>query len=148
MPGAIYLPTPPRFRGLRGGEIPDHDIGMESRSETAEASRLPPLQRSTLQRYARELRERFGSRLLAVRAFGSYARGEANEASDFDVFVLIDRLTAAATREAIHIATGIEADHHYRLRLSPLVLDRALHDEWRRQERRLVLDIEREGIPA
>lgn len=54
------------------------------------------------------LRERFGDRLLYVGLQGSYLRGEADENSDIDIMVVIQKITVAdlaAYREAI---SGLE----------------------------------------
>ncbi len=69
---------------------------------------------------------------------------EAPEESDVDVFVSIEQLTAADKRAAIDLAAdlGLALD----LRLSALVMDVALYQKWLRQERRLALEIAREGI--
>ena len=50
---------------------------------------------SYLEAVGRALRERFGDRLLYLGLQGSYARGEAGEESDIDLFVLLDRVEAA-----------------------------------------------------
>ena len=51
------------------------------------------------------LRRRFGRRLRRVTLFGSRARGEAAPDSDYDLLVVLDRVTAA-DREAV---VGLEA---------------------------------------
>ena len=88
--------------------------------------------------------KRFGSDLLEVRLFGSYARGEANEDSDLDVFVL---LRAAGWRErkaVLDVAGDLFVESG--LLIAPTIFDAARYEEWRRQERPLVMDIEREGV--
>jgi len=94
--------------------------------------------------YADRLRAIFGERLYAVRLFGSYARGEANEDSDVDVLVLIDGLT---DREigvvAGEVATIIMATA---LPLAPLPMSVERYEELRRRERALAREIDAEGI--
>ena len=107
---------------------------------------LPKLARQALERYAHALRDHFGARVSDVRIFGSYARGEAHEASDLDIFVAVQNLTAADKRQAIDLGTdvGFELDLH----LSPLVMDQALYAQWLRQERSLAVGIAIEGISS
>lgn len=89
---------------------------------------------------------RFGTELLEMRLFGSWARGEAHEDSDVDVFVLLRTLTDDQWRDVVNeaAAVGLQLD----LTVSPTIFDLARFQAWRRQERGLVMDIERQGIPV
>jgi predicted nucleotidyltransferase len=100
---------------------------------------------TVLAEFRDELRRRFGADLLDVRLFGSYARGEADEDSDLDVFVLLREVSWATRREVLDLAGDLFARHG--LLVSPTVFDAARYDAWRLQERPLVMDVEREGIP-
>jgi predicted nucleotidyltransferase len=53
---------------------------------------MPPHLRPVLVELRSRLAALFGPRLLDLQLFGSYARGEATEDSDVDVFVLISEL--------------------------------------------------------
>jgi len=103
------------------------------------------LARTAASRFAQELRGRFGEAVIDVRLFGSFARGEAGEESDVDVAVVLERADWTTRRDVIDLATdiGLPLD----LRISPTVFDRETYALWRAQERPLVADIEREGIP-
>jgi uncharacterized protein len=105
----------------------------------------PSLVRSVAARFALELRRRYGDAVLDVRLFGSFARGGADEASDVDVAVVLESVDWETRRDVIDLATDTGLPHQ--LLLSPTVFDRETYETWRRQERALVLDIEREGIP-
>jgi predicted nucleotidyltransferase len=91
------------------------------------------------------LRERFGERVVDVRLFGSYARGEADEDSDIDLLVLIAELTNSDKIEAIELCSEVSLQTG--LNLSPLVMSPPELDRLRMLEARLALDIDREGIP-
>jgi predicted nucleotidyltransferase len=91
------------------------------------------------------LRRRFGADLLAARLFGSYARGEAHEDSDVDVFVLLRTSSWADRKDVLDLAGDLFAEHG--LLVSPTVFDLPRFEAWRQQERPLVMDIEREGLP-
>lgn len=95
-------------------------------------------------RFAEELRRRFGDGVLDVRLFGSFARGEAYEESDVDVAVVLERADRRTRGEVIDIATDIGLP--LELNLSPTIFDRETYERWRRQERPLVMDIERDGV--
>ncbi len=112
------------------------------------ASPLTPLAAALLEAYARGIRERLGSRVVEVRAFGSYARGDATEDSDLDILVLIDGMTAQDRWEAIHLASGLTVEHGFALDVSAHPLDAETFRKWLSQERRFALDARREGIPA
>ena len=92
----------------------------------------------------RRLEAAFGPALLDVRLFGSHARGEANEESDVDVFVLLGTASWNDRRRVLDIAADLSLQTD--LLVSPTVFDNVRFEEWRRQERALVMDIEREGI--
>jgi uncharacterized protein len=91
------------------------------------------------------LMSRFGADLMDLRLFGSHARGEANEESDVDVFVLLRTAEWSDRRAVLDIAGDLFAETG--LLISPTVFDATRYEEWRRQERPLVMDIERDGIP-
>lgn len=105
----------------------------------------PSLVRSVAAQFALELRRRYGDAVLDVRLFGSFARGGADEASDVDVAVVLESVDWETRRDVIDLATDTGLPHQ--LLLSPTVFDRETYETWRRQERALVLDIEREGVP-
>jgi predicted nucleotidyltransferase len=112
-----------------------------------ERSALPAMVVEALERFRRDLRERFGARLELVRLFGSHARGDAWEESDVDVLVLIDGVTQEERDEVIALAwrAGDIAPDSW-LVLSPLVRTPGQFEELRRAERRIARDIDREGI--
>ena len=113
--------------------------------ETVEQLRLPPLVRENLDAFVTGLRARFGSRLVSVRLFGSYARGEAHEESDVDCLVLLDRVDLADDRAV----TDLSGDLTWQIGgvvISPLIMSVDRFDAWKASERRTPLEIEREGI--
>ena len=108
--------------------------------------RLPPAVRQTLDAFLTGLRGRFGSRLVTVRLFGSYARGEAHEDSDVDCLVLLDRVELEDDRAI----TDLAGDLTWQIGgvvISPLIMSEDRFNAWKARERRTPLEIEREGIP-
>ena len=101
--------------------------------------------RRAARRFADTLPERYGDGLVDVRMFGSCARGEMREDSDVDVAVVLERVDWRTKCDVIDLSTDLGLEHD--MLLSPSVLDRATFDRWRTQERPLVMDIERDGLP-
>jgi uncharacterized protein len=107
--------------------------------------RLPHALRLALSEYAERLRGVFGERVVELRLFGSYARGEAHEDSDVDVLVVIDGLTdleigmAAGEAAPVIQKTG--------LLLAPLPMSSERLATLRQQGRALAGALDREGIP-
>ena len=103
-----------------------------------------PNENKALELFAQKIRKIFGKRLMGLRIFGSRSRDKGWEESDIDLMVLIDGLTWEEKRCVWDEATNINIQ--YDLLLSPFVLRpeefKKLHD----RERRIALDIEREGI--
>lgn len=107
---------------------------------------LAPATKAAVAEFSARVRSVFGPRLVRLVLFGSQARGAATEDSDVDVLVVIDQLTSVDGQEIDAIVGDIltRAD----VLLSPLVLSSARFDELRARERRLVAEIDREGIPV
>ncbi len=97
-----------------------------------------------LHRFRDAVAKRFGERLVEVRLFGSQARATAICESDVDILVLLKQLTWEDKREILNLAGDLFAETN--LLLSPTVMDHAQFQDWRKQERALVMSIEREGI--
>jgi predicted nucleotidyltransferase len=77
--------------------------------------------------------------------FGSRARGDYSEESDVDVAILVRGLTREMKRRILDKVAEIELE--YLLPISALVFSQDEFDHLKQKERRIALDIEREGIP-
>jgi predicted nucleotidyltransferase len=99
-----------------------------------------------LARFRAWLEDHFGSRVQEFAVFGSRARGDAHEESDVDVLVVIDGFDVAergALCEAAYDA-GLDGDEY--VSLAPLVVSTAQAADMRRRERRIFVEIDREGV--
>ena len=105
---------------------------------------LPPLVGSVARRYRQALEATFSGRVRAVRVFGSMARGDANEDSDVDILVILERASFADRGRAIDLATELGlADG---LAISPIVLTPEEWEDLVRRERALPEEVERDGV--
>jgi predicted nucleotidyltransferase len=107
---------------------------------------LPEAIDRALRRYRHELDRRLPGKLRRLTVFGSMARGQAHEASDVDVLVLLDEPTFAERRDALDLAGSIGLEHD--LVLAPVVLSLREWSELERRERALPREIARDGVDA
>jgi predicted nucleotidyltransferase len=107
--------------------------------------RLPAAARETVDAFVAGLVARFGARLVEVRLFGSYARGEAHEDSDIDCLVLLESVEPGDERAAANLAGDLTWQIGGMV-VSPLVMSPSAFAAWKARERRTALEIEREGI--
>jgi predicted nucleotidyltransferase len=77
--------------------------------------------------------------------FGSRARGDYSEESDVDVAILVRGLTREMKHRILDRVAEIELE--YLLPMSVLILSEDEFVHLKRRERRIALDIEKEGIP-
>ncbi len=106
---------------------------------------LAPSVSAAVAEFSARVRHTFGSRLAYLVLFGSHARGDAGEGSDVDVLVVLDDLSAADGREIDAMVGDILTRED--VLVSPLVLSARRFNELRARERRLVAEIDRDGIP-
>ena len=64
-----------------------------------------------------------------------------------DVAVVLQRADWQVRRDVIDLATDIGLEHDLDFEISPIVFERQTYEHWRAQERPLIMDIERDGIP-
>jgi predicted nucleotidyltransferase len=77
--------------------------------------------------------------------FGSRARGDHDSESDVDIAIIVPGLTRDLKNEILDKIADIELK--YLSPLSTLVISEDDFDFLKKRERRIALDIEREGIP-
>lgn len=99
----------------------------------------------TLRHLKESLENLLGDRLLKIMLFGSMARGDDDDDSDIDVAIIIRKLTRELKHQVLDRVAEVELKHL--MPLSVLVLSEDEFNRLRKRERRIVLDIEREGIP-
>jgi hypothetical protein len=106
---------------------------------------LTPAEQGALEGFVRDVRAAFGERLERLVLFGSRARGEGDEESDLDVLVLL----RGATREDQLRIYDLAYDRYAEagVDISPLVRTPEDFARLRAQERRIALEVEREGVP-
>jgi hypothetical protein len=105
--------------------------------------RFPPSVEQALASYRTRMGEAFGPRLRRLVVFGSMARGEARWDSDVDVLVVLDTVDRQDAITAAELAADELTERS--VLLSPTVLSEDRLETLRRQERRLALDIARDG---
>lgn len=101
-----------------------------------------PAVQTILDEFRRRLLEHFGSRLVGLTLFGSYARGEAGPDSDIDVAVVLDRVDNHDER-IWPMQLSAEFDGPV---LMPIVLSQAELEFLRVREDMLAENLDREGI--
>ena len=111
---------------------------------------MPPLHLSdrdagALEEFARQVRACLGANLVALKLFGSKARGDAEPDSDLDVLVLVVGRRLEAEDAVLDIAFDVNLVHD--VYISPRVIERAVldHPVWRITP--FVQALEREGVP-
>ena len=92
--------------------------------------------------YARRLKERLGDRLVSVTLYGSRARGDAREGSDFDLIVQV-KSRADDTREVV-LDVNVEMMDEFEMLFMGMLYD---EEEWSRTRLfPLGWSVDREGI--
>ena len=126
-------------------QINEYDLGLPMPLEPLEARRqkVPRPVWDRLADAKRQVETVLGRRLVEMRLFGSYARGDFDEDSDVDVLVVARELGAADRRAVTDAVIAASAGE---IVLSPLVLTSERLDELRMRERILAQDLDREGI--
>lgn len=86
-----------------------------------------------------------GSRISGMLLYGSKARGDYDSRSDIDIAVIVKGLTRDIKNRALDMIAEIEFKHA--TALSVLIISKENFDALKKIERRIALDIEKEGIP-
>ena len=98
-----------------------------------------------LKELKQSLKALLGDSLIKMLLFGSKARGDYTRESDIDVAIIVRGLTRELKKEIItRIA---EKELAYYVPISTIVLSKEEFDRLKKRERRIALDIEKEGIP-
>jgi len=98
----------------------------------------------TLRELKESLEAFLGDRLLRMVLFGSQARGDYNERSDMDVAIIIRGLTRELKNQILDKVAEVELNHL--TPVSVLILSEDEFNRLKKRERRIALDIEREGV--
>lgn len=101
-------------------------------------------EKRALRLFSRKLKEIFNDRLDLLKIYGSTVRDERWEESDVDILVLIRDLTWEEKRRVWDESTNVNIECD--TMLSPLVMRPEEFQELRERERRIALDIDREGV--
>ncbi len=97
-----------------------------------------------LQELKESLKRLFKDQILKMVLFGSRARGDDDEESDIDIALIVRELTPGLKDRILGEVAKLE--FKYDIPLSILILSEEDFNHLRKRERRIALDIEREGI--
>ena len=88
---------------------------------------LGPHQAAALQEFAGAVRDLLGSRLIALKLFGSQVRGEAVPDSDLDVLVAVEEASPALENAILDLAFQVNLAHD--VYISPRVIARRVLED-------------------
>ena len=88
---------------------------------------LGPHQAAALQEFTSAVRELLGSRLMALKLFGSHVRGEAAPDSDLDVLVAVEEASPALENAILDLA--FQANLAHDVYISPRVIARQVLED-------------------
>ena len=103
-------------------------------------------EREAIARFKRGLAMLPDAGVERVILFGSRARGEGNEESDLDLAVILSGDERSHWRQIVDLATELNLEYAYRLRISPLTVSQAKLQELWERERAIAHAILVEGI--
>ncbi len=98
-----------------------------------------------IEKLKNSLQDLLSDDLVGMVLYGSRARGDFDPDSDIDIAIIVRGLTSQVKNQILDKVAAIEIEHV--MPLSTLVLSEADFERLKQRERRLALDIEREGIP-
>jgi predicted nucleotidyltransferase len=95
---------------------------------------LTGIEREAILRFKDGLTALPGVAVERVILFGSRARGEGDEGSDLDLAVILAGDEGPYWRRIVDVATELNLEYEYRIRVSPLIVSRAkLVELWDRE---------------
>jgi len=109
------------------------------------AERLTAEENRALMELKDVLNRLLGDRLQVFVLYGSKARGDWDSKSDIDVAIVVKGLTGRLKRQILDKVAEVEFKHL--IPISTLVLSERDFNSLKERERRIALDIEKEGIP-
>ena len=106
---------------------------------------MNPEVRSILGELNRRLASLYGQRLRGVYLFGSYARDEANEESDVDVLIVLDRVGNYSREIDTTSELTSELSLEYDVSLSRVFVT---EEQWRNGQTNFFQNLREEAVPA
>lgn len=103
-----------------------------------------PEERAILRDLKDTLKGFLGERVKLI-LYGSRARGDYDNESDTDIGIIVRGLTREEKNQILDMVADLELK--YLTPLSTLVLSEDAFESLKKRERRIALDIEKEGIP-
>ena len=100
---------------------------------------------AVLRELKESLKSLLGESLIRLVLFGSMARGDYDNESDIDVAIIVRGLTRNIKNHILENIADIEFKRL--IPISTLVVSEDEYENLKRRERRIALDIEREGRP-
>jgi len=91
------------------------------------------------------LKELLGDHIVKLILYGSKARGDYADESDIDIAIIVQGLTRELKNQILDMVADIEME--YLIPLSTLILSEEDFELLKKRERRIALDIEKDGIP-
>jgi len=101
--------------------------------------------RSILGKFNHRLATLYGDRLRGVYLFGSYARDEANEESDVDVLIVLDKVDNYSREIDTTSELTSELSLEYGISLSRVF---ATEEQWCQGQTSFLLNLREEAVPA
>jgi predicted nucleotidyltransferase len=91
------------------------------------------------------MQSQLGDRLVKIVVFGSRARGDFDAESDTDIAIIVRELSRELKYQILDTVAEIEMK--FIIPLSVIVFSENEFERLKKRERRIALDIEKEGIP-